>query len=63
MTQTKSRNRGKGKKSVLSIIELHWDYNYYQPWTDNKWIVEEIMTIRDEKDKDNTIDDVSVHQG
>ena len=43
-------------------MELHWDYNYYQPWTDNKQMVEEMMAIRDEKDKDDAMDDVSAHQ-
>jgi len=44
-------------------MELHWDYDYYQLWTDNKWIVEEIIVIRDEGDKDDIIDNVSAHQG
>ena len=41
-------------------MELHWDYDYYQPWTNNKWIVEEILVIRNKTDKENTMDDVSV---
>ena len=41
-------------------MELHWDYDYYQPWTNNKWIVEEILVIRNKTDKKNTMDDVSV---
>ena len=40
-------------------MELHWDYDYYQPWTNNKWIVEEIL-VRNKTDKENTMDDVSV---
>jgi len=44
-------------------MKLHWDYNYYQPWTDNKWMVEKIIVIRDERDKDNVMDDISAHQG
>ena len=43
-------------------MELHWDYDYYQPWTDNKWIVEEIMVIRDKGDKDDAMDDISAYQ-
>ena len=43
-------------------MELHWDYNYYQPWTDNKWMVEEIIAIKDKEDKDNAINDVLAHQ-
>ena len=44
-------------------MELHWDYNYYQPWTNNEWMVEEMIVIRDERDKDDVMDDVSSHQG
>ena len=44
-------------------MELHWNYNYYQPWTNNKWMVEEMIVIRDERDKDDVMDDVSSHQG
>ena len=43
-------------------MELYWDYNYYQPWTDNKQMIEEIIVIRDKGDKDDTMDDVSAHQ-
>ena len=45
-----------------SVMELHWDYDYYQPWTDNKWIVEEMMAVKDKEDKDDIINDVPVHQ-
>jgi len=45
------------------VMELHWDYNYYQPWTNNEWMVEEMIAIRDERDKDDAMDDMSVHQG
>ena len=44
------------------VMELHWDYDYYQSWTDNEWMVEEMMGIRDEKDKDDAMDNVSAHQ-
>ena len=43
------------------VMELHWDYDYYQPWTDNEWMVKEIIAIRDERDKDNIIDNISAH--
>ena len=43
-------------------MELHWNYNYYQPWTNNEQMVEEMMAIRDKGDKDNTIDNVLAHQ-
>ena len=43
------------------VMELHWDYDYYQPWTDNEWMVKEMIAIRDERDKDNIIDNISAH--
>ena len=43
-------------------MELYWDYNYYQLWTDNKYMIEEMMAIRDKEDKDDTMDDVLAHQ-
>ena len=42
-------------------MELHWDYDYYQLWTDNKWMVKEMMVIKDEEDKNDAMNDVSVH--
>jgi len=24
-------------------MDLHWDYNYYQPWGDNKWLIQEMI--------------------
>ena len=47
---------------VIYVMELHWDYNYYQLQTDNKWIVEKIIAIKDKEDKDNTMNDVLVYQ-
>jgi len=28
------------------VTEL--DYNYYQPWSDNEWLVDEILVMLDE---------------
>jgi len=42
-------------------MELHWDFDYYQPWTNNRWMVEEMIVIRDEEDKDDVIDDISAY--
>ena len=39
-------------------MKLHWDYNYYQPQTNNKWIVEKILAIRNKEDKNDTIDNM-----
>jgi len=29
------------------IINIEWDYNYYQPWSDNGWLVDEILVMLD----------------
>ena len=47
---------------VIYVMELHWDYNYYQLQTDNKWIVEKIIAIKDKEDKDNAMNDVLAYQ-
>ena len=31
-------------------MNLGWDYQYYQPWSDNEWLVQELM------DDDNIIE-------
>ena len=49
--------------TVSHVIELYQDYNYYQPQTDNKQMVEKMIAIRDEKDKDNAINNISAYQG
>ena len=30
-----------------SVINIEWDYNYYQPWSDNEWLVDEMLAILD----------------
>jgi len=32
-------------------MNVEWDYNYYQPWSDNKWLVEEMLAMLDEDSK------------
>ena len=29
-------------------MNIEWDYGYYQLWSDNKWLVDEILAMRDE---------------
>jgi len=29
------------------VMNIEWDYNYYQPWSDNKWLVDEMLAILD----------------
>jgi len=33
-------------------MNIEWDYGYYQPWSDNEWLVEEMLVMWD---KDITI--------
>ena len=38
------------KNSLLAVhvMNIKWDYNYYQPWSDNEWLVDEILAMLDE---------------
>jgi len=31
-----------------SVMNIEWDYNYYQLWSDNKWLVDEMLAMLDE---------------
>ena len=44
------------------IMELHWDYDYYQPQTNNEQMVEKMIAIKDKKDKNNTINNILAYQ-
>jgi len=33
-------------------MNIEWNYNYYQPWSDNEWLVDEMLALLD---KDITI--------
>jgi len=39
-------------KQTVSIMNIEWGYSYYQPWSDNEWLVDEIMVLMD---KDTTM--------
>jgi len=30
------------------VMNIEWDYNYYQTMSDNKWLVDEMLAILDE---------------
>jgi len=30
------------------VINIEWDYTYYQPWSDNEWLVDEMLAMLDE---------------
>ena len=29
-------------------MNIEWDYSYYQPWSDNEWLVDKIIAIWEE---------------
>jgi len=35
-------------KSRVNVMNIEWDYNYYQPWSDNEWLVDEMLAILNE---------------
>jgi len=30
------------------VMNIEWDYNYYQPWSDNEWLVDEMLVMLNE---------------
>jgi len=41
-----------------TVMNIKWDYSYYQPWSDNEWLVDEMIAMQDEilmQDKDITM--------
>ena len=30
------------------VMNIEWDYNYYQSWSDNEWLVNEMLAMLDE---------------
>ena len=44
-------NRQSTIRAVVSravVMNIEWDYSYYQPWSDNEWLVDEMIAIREE---------------
>ena len=33
---------------MVSVMNIEWNYNYYQPWSDNEWIVNKMLALLDE---------------
>jgi len=31
-------------------MNIEWDYNYYQPWSDNEWLVDEMLLMAQNED-------------
>ena len=32
----------------VNVMNIEWDYSYYQPWSDNEWLVDEMLAMLDE---------------
>jgi len=30
-----------------AVMNIEWDYGYYQPWSDNEWLVDKMMALLD----------------
>jgi len=35
-------------RQTESVMNIKWDYSYYQPWSNNEWLVDEMLAMRDE---------------
>ena len=31
--------------SIENVMNIEWDYSYYQPWSDNEWLVDEMIAM------------------
>jgi len=39
-----------------SVMDIEWNYQYYQPWSDNDWLLQELIdnnVIIEEEEKYN----------
>ena len=36
------------KENNLYVMNIKWDYSYYQPWSDNEWLVDEMLAMQEE---------------
>jgi len=34
-------------KGGVFVMKIKWDYSYYQPWSDNEWLVDEMIAMRE----------------
>jgi len=32
----------------MFVMNIKWDYSYYQPWSDNEWLIDEMLVLLDE---------------
>ena len=31
-----------------TVMNIEWDYSYYQPWSGNEWLVDEMIAMQEE---------------
>jgi len=31
----------------VDVMNIEWDYNYYQPWSDNEWLIDKMLVMLD----------------
>jgi len=48
MKKASAEPRNKALIVTVSVMNIEWDYNYYQPWSDNEWLVDEMLAMLDE---------------
>jgi len=34
--------------NTMDVMNIEWDYSYYQPWSDNEWLVDEMIAMQEE---------------
>jgi len=32
-----------GSSNAFSVMDIEWDYQYYQPWSKNEWLLQELI--------------------
>jgi len=54
MLHLSNKEKKRKRKEILNndlaifVMNIEWDYNYYQPWSDNEWLVDEMLAMLDE---------------
>jgi len=38
----------KARASASGVMNIEWDYGYYRPWSDNEWLVDKMIAMREE---------------
>ena len=34
--------------NIVNVMNIEWDYSYYQPWSDNEWLVNKMLVLQEE---------------